>query len=222
MTVPESYPLVDEKRLSIYMLRIILIRPGSTEFDEQRRIKGTLDIPLSETGSTQVARIVEQTHAISLDHVYTSPCRCAQQTAAALAADHKLRAKTLEEFQNLDHGLWHGKLIEEVRQTQPKVYKQLVEHPETVCPPGGEPIGDAIHRINEALTKLIKKHRAGVIALVVPEPVASMVLGMLDQEQTGDLWKSECECGNWEVIDLKSPQVLSWRGLNELAPAIKA
>ena len=30
------------------MVRIVLIRPGSTDFDEQGRITGTLDIPLNE------------------------------------------------------------------------------------------------------------------------------------------------------------------------------
>ena len=33
------------------MIRVILIRPGTTDYDEQRRIKGTLDIPLNEFGN---------------------------------------------------------------------------------------------------------------------------------------------------------------------------
>ena len=32
------------------MLQIVLIRPGTTDFDEQGRIQGTLDIPLNERG----------------------------------------------------------------------------------------------------------------------------------------------------------------------------
>ena len=38
------------------MLKILLIRPGVTDFDEQGRIKGTLDIPLNENGTAQVAQ----------------------------------------------------------------------------------------------------------------------------------------------------------------------
>ena len=33
------------------MSQIVLIRPGSTEFDEQQRIQGTLDLPLSTVKS---------------------------------------------------------------------------------------------------------------------------------------------------------------------------
>ena len=37
------------------MVQIVLIRPGSTDYDEQGRIQGTLDIPLNEQGTREVA-----------------------------------------------------------------------------------------------------------------------------------------------------------------------
>ena len=42
------------------MLKILLIRPGVTDFDEQGRIKGTLDIPLSDEGTAQVAKMIDE------------------------------------------------------------------------------------------------------------------------------------------------------------------
>ena len=38
----------------------------------------------------------------------------------------------------MNHGLWQGMIIDEVKRKQPKVYKQWQEHPENVCPPEGE------------------------------------------------------------------------------------
>ena len=200
------------------MVRILLVRPGSTDFDEQGRIKGTLDIPLSEAGSLQVTRIVQELHETKIDQVYSSPCRCAEQTAAILAADHKLRVKQLSDLQNLDHGLWHGKLIDEVRHGQPKVYRQLQEHPETVCPPDGEPLGIAFDRVKAALERLLKKNRAGTIALVVPEPLFTLVRCLLEDAEVGDLWKAECEEGGWHAIDIEPATDLTWRG-EELSKA---
>jgi len=132
------------------MVQVLVVRPGATDFDEQGRIKGTLDIPLSEAGQSQVGRLVGELKLQAIDHIYASPCRCAQQTAKLLAADHRVKVKTLDELQNLDHGLWHGKLIDEVRVGQPKVFRQLQDHPETVCPPQGEPVGAALERAREA------------------------------------------------------------------------
>jgi len=187
------------------MVQMLVVRAGSTDFDEQGRIKGTLDIPLSETGQGQVGRLITELHKTKIDHLYASPCRSAQQTAELLAIDHKLKIKTLEELQNLDHGLWHGKLIDEVRVSQPKVFRQLQDHPETVCPPQGEPVGTGLERVRLLITRLIRKHKSGTVAVVVPEPLASFVRVALGQADLGDLWKAECEGGGWQLIDVGPP-----------------
>jgi len=189
------------------MVRILLIRPGSTDFDEQGRIKGTLDIPLSDAGKGQVAEIVSQLEATPIDVLYASPTRCALQTAEVIAASRRLRFKTLDELENLDHGLWQGKRIDEVKTSQPKVFRQLQDHPETVCPPQGEPVGTAIQRVRDALARLIRKHRSVTVALVVPEPIASLVRSLLCDSEMGDLWKAECEQGGWELIDIPAEKV---------------
>ena len=188
------------------MVQILLVRACSTDFDEQGRIKGTLDIPLNEFGQGQVSQLVASLHETEISCLYTSPCRSARQTADALAADHKLKAKTLDELQNLDHGLWHGKLIDEVRVSQPKVFRQLQDHPETVCPPQGEAVGAALERARLLLARLMRKHRRGTIALVVPEPLASLIGSILGSE-IGDLWKAECQCGGWQMIDAQLEKV---------------
>jgi broad specificity phosphatase PhoE len=189
------------------MVQFLLIRPGSTDFDEQGRIKGTLNLPLSEVGALQVGRIVGELHDTRIDHLYTSPCQSAAQTAAAVAIDHRLRAKVLDELQNLDHGLWQGKLIDELKQGQPKVFRQLQEHPETVCPPQGEPVGAALERARNVVQRLLRKHKSGTIALVVPEPLASLVQSVLCHCTVGDLWEAECECGAWRLIDVPAAGV---------------
>lgn len=203
------------------MVQFLLVRPGSTDFDEQGRIKGTLDIPLSEVGVLQVGRIVGELHDREIDHLYSSPCRSAEQTAKALAIDHKLKIKLLDELQNIDHGLWHGKLIDEVKHSQPKVFRQLQDHPETVCPPEGEPVGDAMTRVKAIVERLQRKHKTGTIALVVPEPLACLVVAAFQQSEVGDLWKVECQGGDWQIIEPSTATVGAatvgptgtWRGV---------
>jgi broad specificity phosphatase PhoE len=189
------------------MFRLVLICPGSTELDDQGRIKGSLDIPLSENGSSQVARAVGELADTTIEHIYTSPAKSAKQTAEAIAARRDLKVKTVDKLQNLDHGLWQGKLINEVRQNQPKIYKKWQDKPETVCPPGGETLESAQGRVKAALTKLAKKHKSGTVALVVPEPLASLVRCCVNSSELGDLWKSECDCGTWELINVEPARI---------------
>lgn len=190
------------------MLQILLIRPGATDFDEQGRIKGSLDVPLNQNGNDQVAKTIGEVVKLPINHIYCSPCQSAMQTADALGEKCDVKAKEVEKLQNLDHGLWHGKRIEEVKQSQPKVYRQWQEHPETVCPPGGETLDSAQQRVRTVLAKLLKKHKKGVVALVVPEPLASLVSCLLESRDLGDLWKAECDTGGWERIEIEPKTVV--------------
>ncbi len=185
------------------MLRIVLVQPGSTDLDDQGRIKGALDIPLSRNGTRQVAQAVLELSAETIDAIYASDCQSALQTATALAQARGLKVKPVPKLRNLNHGLWHGKLIEELRQNQPKIYRHWRENPEQVCPPEGESIAVARERAVSAITKILKKHGRGTIALVIPEPLASVVRGFLQNNELDDLWQAETDAGSWTLIELE-------------------
>ncbi|MEO1496914.1 MAG: histidine phosphatase family protein [Planctomycetota bacterium] len=184
------------------MLKIVLVRPGATEYDQQGRIQGTLDMPLCEDGRKQVQAAVEQLSGVTADVVYAAPCEAAQQTAELVAAKLGAKVKTLDKLRNLDHGLWQGMLVDEVKTKQPKVYRQWQEQPETVCPPQGETVPAAKARVAEALKKLIKKHKEGAVVVVAPEPMGSLLRHVIHHDELTNLWKSPESCGAWESIDV--------------------
>ncbi len=101
---------------------------------------------------------------------------------------------------NVDHGLWQGKLVEEVRRLQPRVYRQFQEHPESVCPPGGETLAAASARVEQVLEKLKRKHQGQRIGIVVPEPMASIVRCHFLGGAIEDMWKSETDTGTWDLL----------------------
>jgi len=190
------------------MVQIVLIRPGSTDYDQQGRIQGTLDIPLSKEGSAEVDKVIEQLRDQGITALYCSPCRAAADTAASIAVGLGLKVKTLEKLQNLDHGLWQGMLVDEIKRKHPKVFRQWQEQPEIICPPEGEMLDEALQRLQAVLTKLLKKHKEGKIGLVLPEPMASLAHCYLARTEVGDLWNSGIPCGSWEVLAVE-PELLA-------------
>lgn len=183
------------------MLRILLIRPGATSYDDQGRVQGTLDIPLSSQGEQQVTQLAEGLSAERPEVLYHAPCQAASQTATRLAARLTLKVKRLDQLENLDHGLWQGMLVSDIRLRHPRVYRQWQDQPDTVCPPEGEMLAEARDRIREGLKKLAKKHKSGCLALVVPEPLASLVEAELTGSELGDLWKAGERTGSWQALD---------------------
>ena len=190
------------------MTKIILIRPGATDYDKQERIQGDLDVPLNPQGNGEVAKLVEELSKMPIEAVYAPPCEPAQQTARAIAEALDVKCRKLDRMKNLNHGLWQGMRVDEVRLKYPRAYRQWQDQPECVQPPAGETLDQASRRIDSTLAKLLKKHKEGMIALVLPEPMASLARHHFNQEEIGDLWKASQGHGNWEMCEVR-PSVVA-------------
>lgn len=184
------------------MLQIVLIRPGSTAFDSEGRIQGTLDVPLSEAGTEQVEAICGELADAGIEIIYSSPCQSSLETAEGIAKALGVKYKEVEKLRNLDHGLWQGMRLDEVKRKQPRVFKQWQEHPETVCPPEGEMVDQARQRVEAVLAKLVKKHKQGVVGIVLPEPLASLAQAQLSHQALPELVKPAAPCCSWQTFGI--------------------
>lgn len=185
------------------MINIFLIRTGATEYDTQGRVQGTLDVPLSEDGRLQVEQTATELNDHKIDALFSGPCKATQQSAEILADQLHLKSKTVEDLRNLDHGLWQGMLIEDVKVKQPKVYRQWQEHPSTVCPPEGESLQEVRERLQKCISKIAKKQKTGTVAIVVAEPVTSLMRNVLREDELGNLWQADFEQDPaWELIEM--------------------
>jgi broad specificity phosphatase PhoE len=191
------------------MLQIALIRPGTTDYDVEGRIQGTLDIPLNEQGLADAAQIAEQLRGKGVEVLYAPLSEPARHTAEIVGETLGIKVKKLNKMQNLNHGLWQGMLVDDVQHKQPKVYRQWLEQPENVCPSEGEMLGEAEERVRAAMTKLLKKHKEGFIGLCVPEPLLSLVRHFITHEALGDLWKPANGHGRVEILTVSAEAVLT-------------
>jgi broad specificity phosphatase PhoE len=175
------------------MPEVVLIRPGCTDFDEQNRIQGVLDLPLNHRGHAQVLGLVAQLQGASLDVVFTAPSEPARSTALAICEQCRVSLKEVDDFRNLDHGLWQGLQVDDIRRKYPKVFKQWQESPETVTLPEGETVAEAVERIRRGLRKCLKRKRT--IGIVASEPLATMIGCVLRGERPGLPDACERKCG---------------------------
>ena len=159
------------------MSEVILVRPGHTDFDEQNRIQGLLDLPLSERGRQHIDALVEQLRPLDVDVILTDPGEPARTTAEAIGLALDVTVKENAELRNLDQGLWQGLQLEDIRRKYPKLVKQWHDHPEAICPPEGEPVCEAIERLRQALKKPLKKY--GRVVIVAADPLAALIAGLV-------------------------------------------
>jgi broad specificity phosphatase PhoE len=189
------------------MTQVVLIRPGATVYDEQHRVQGVLDVPLSERGVLEVAELAESLAGplVNLDFpiaaLYCGPSENAVRTAETIGRALGLRPRRLEDLRNLDQGLWQGLQVDEIKRRHHKVFRQWMEDPFSVSPPHGESVEGAVDRIKGALKPLIKKHRDEAIGLVACEPIAQFIACMLRRDTRVQLTE-QVRTGGFERISV--------------------
>jgi len=186
---------------------LIVIRAGATDYDLQERIRGTLDMPLSAAGAAAAARAGEQLATAPPAAIYASADETAEETARIIAFACGVRPKQLPNLGNVDMGLWQGRLVDEIRDTQPRLHRQRQDNPWSVAPPEGELLEEACERVEAALEKIFKRHPTGSIAVVVPRPLDAIVTWLVSGRSMGDLWRFDADA---ELVDVL-PVAAQWQ-----------
>ncbi|MDO4569219.1 MAG: histidine phosphatase family protein [Planctomycetia bacterium] len=203
-----SFSQTSERKAEESILRILIIRPGETTFDEQRCIQGNLDVRLTERGRDEVQKLADDLKKEMISQIYYAPCHSAQETARDIAQELRIPKKALEGLQNQNQGLWQGMRVNELQQRQPRNYRNWAASPEAIVPPGGESFQDVTHRVQKTIQWILKRHLSGAIGLVVCEPLASIVRCRLKCEEAKNLWNYIGLHGLWEPVEVHPSQLL--------------
>lgn len=170
---------------------LIILRSGATDYDVQGRIRGAIDLPLAPAGIAEAEEAARQLEPLRPAAVYTASERCAVETGRIVAAAVALRPRVVKDLTNLDLGLWQGLLVEDIRQRQPRLYRQWQDNPWAIAPPEGELLEQACERVEAALERLVRRHASGAVGLVVPAPLDRIVRWVAAGESIGDLWQGD-------------------------------
>ena len=120
-------------------LRLLLVRHGETEWNRVSRFQGGIDVPLNDNGRAQAQQAAEFLKDVPIDFAISSPMLRPKETADIILQPHpNVQLELQEEFREINHGLWEGKLESEIKQEYPDLLRQWQVAPETVQMPEGE------------------------------------------------------------------------------------
>jgi alpha-ribazole phosphatase len=143
---------------------LYLIRHGATVGNEEKRYKGSIDVPMSDDGVGQIKRSAEfiQTtlRGSSLSAVYASPLSRALKSAEILAGPFGLTPVIIPDLRERHFGIWEGMTFNEIREKYPDEFAAWAKNPLKHNPRGGESTLEVRDRAIGAL-ELILMHHGG-------------------------------------------------------------
>lgn len=120
-------------------MRLVTVRHALTGFNAERRLQGSLDVPLGPEGlaqATVVADALVSAYGTGLS-VVTSPLARASQTADAIARLAGVAAVPDARLTQRPYGAWEGLTWDEVREQWPSEYERRHEGLDPAIPGWG-------------------------------------------------------------------------------------
>ena len=158
------------------MTRLIFIRHGQSEANEQGRFAGQTDVPLTALGMAQAERAAEYIiKREKIDKIYSSDLKRAHDTAVPAAKLTGLPINDVTELREICAGVWEGRLVSEISvEYEKEFYAWRNDYSNARCT-GGESVEEVYARVvpfvkriareNDGLTLLITSHASPIRAV---------------------------------------------------------
>ena len=148
-------------------MRLILVRHGATDWNQQRRIQGQSDIALSEAGRKEAEAAALALKEEKIKAIYCSPLKRALETAQAINRFHRLAIKIEDGLKELDIGDLDGLMAEEIRSRYSSFWREwMSEELAGARFPGGESLNEVQQRAWGTIQDITRRHQRGVVLAV--------------------------------------------------------
>lgn len=180
-------------------MKIYIVRHGQTEWNNEKRIQGQIDVPLNQIGIQQAINCSLYFSNIGIDQVYSSKLSRAIETARIITGD-KMFIKTHDELNERNFGIWESHLWEEIHTQIPNLKEIWKNDDGSFKPQNGESLEDLVQRAQSFFKKIISENSLDSNILIVSHggPIKSIlgyVLGK-DLVEVPDIAKQDNCCIN--------------------------
>jgi uncharacterized phosphatase len=184
------------------MTSLYLVRHGETDWNAQRRIQGSTDIPLNAMGRAQAATTGRLLARREWDGIYSSPLSRAFETASIIAAEVGLdRPRTIDAIVERNYGAAEGLNWEEIE----------ARFPGDIAVPGRETHAEVADRVIPALVSLAASRPRTALLVVTHGGVIRSVLNAVEPDvahgsiTNGSIHSFELVDGSLELVAFNDP-----------------
>lgn len=156
------------------MLELWLVRHGETLWNEEGRVQGQSDPPLSALGRVQAEKLASRLAYTPFSAVYSSDLERTVETARLALPDACVNTDV--RLRELHFGAWEGRLWQEVSVDDPDALTVWYLDPYKNVPTGGESYAALSERVRAWLTRLPRTGR--VIAFTHGGPIRAILYSL--------------------------------------------
>jgi probable phosphoglycerate mutase len=149
-----------------HVTELLLVRHGETLWNQQGRMQGQNDSPLTPTGLQQARQLAHRLKDVSFTTLYSSDLGRAHQTARCIAdrSGHEVVADA--GLRERDFGIFEGLTNTEIKQRHPEDYELFASRDPDYAMSGGESAARFRDRVLHTLDAIALRHAGETIVVV--------------------------------------------------------
>lgn len=152
------------------------MRHGQSVWNQEHRIQGQLDPPLSEQGRRQASQLGTRLAGRHFAGFYASDLKRAFETAEIVGEVVGLAPTPEASLREIYLGDWEGLTTDEIARRYPEAWARWIDDPDWDVVPGGEGQAAFDKRVAGALDEIQRNHAEGDVLVVTHGGVIQVAL----------------------------------------------
>ena len=180
---------------------LYLARHAETTWNLAGRYQGRRESALSARGIRQGAVFADALALVRppLERVIASPLLRTRATALFVAERLNLPVEVDDDLIEIEHGIWNGRLRDEIAANDAQLYRTWRERPAEVAFPDGEALTDVLARWRE----FRRRFSGDVPTLAVThDAVVRVALCDILERPLDDFWKMKVDNAGYAIVDV--------------------
>lgn len=189
-------------------MTITLIPCDATEWREEGRLLGRVELPLTPAGEALSALWAQGLKSADLSILLHAKDELSTMFSKRLARTLAIHRKSVAGLDEIELGLWSGLTQDQLHSRYESAYEELTEAPLNVSPPEGESFHEAFERLHKALTRILKSYGPdGRVAIVLRPFALALVRYILNDSELTPIW---------DVLEeVREPRMIAAGGLRD-------
>ena len=162
---------------------IYIVRHGQTEWNLLGKTRGHGNSDLTPKGIEQAELLADSMTKYPIDYIYSSDLGRAYQTAEIIGNKLNIEVEKTEALREMNFGTWEGRIIKDIIEEDPELYKMWRNEPHLAKIPQGETLSQIKERTDAFIKEINEKYDGKHIVLVTHSLCARiMLLSFLDSD----------------------------------------
>ncbi|WP_155590860.1 histidine phosphatase family protein [Lysinibacillus cavernae] len=170
------------------MTTFYLVRHGETKWNQEQRLQGWLDSPLTENGRAAADKLQQQLQHIPFAVAYCSSSGRARETMDILTVHRQLPIYYENDLREIFLGDWQGNKIEDIMTLHGFDYELYTNYPAQFVATHTESFGAVTERAMFTLKKIAEHHRDESILIVSHAVTIKCIVNAILQRSISELW----------------------------------